>query len=177
MALYYKSNNNWTEFAPNPYPIGTYVLQSKPISPGSLVGGTWKYHSLNVDSSTIVNNFPDIFLSYNFTINGNVVSGTINIQKDSEYTTDSKKAILEGLPKPVSDDTSVGRLSMYSGWNSASGSVELTIDTDGILYTAYHSTFASPWSRITATSVDISYTTEEEVFTIEGIDHIYERIA
>ena len=41
MPLYYKDNNTWKEFNPNPYPIGTLVSLTKDNSPATLVGGTW----------------------------------------------------------------------------------------------------------------------------------------
>ena len=51
MPLYYKNNGNWTEFNPNPYPVGTLVMNKDvDTSPAALVGGTWEKWDNTVES-------------------------------------------------------------------------------------------------------------------------------
>lgn len=52
MPLYYKNNGNWTEFNPNPYPVGTLVMNKDvDTSPAALVGGTWEKWDNTVESN------------------------------------------------------------------------------------------------------------------------------
>lgn len=55
MPLYYKDNNTWKEFATNPYPVGTLVMnQDNDTSPASLVGGTWSKYSNELTTSIVI---------------------------------------------------------------------------------------------------------------------------
>ena len=75
MPLYYKDNNTWKEFNPNPYPIGTLVSLTKDNSPATLVGGTWTKKILE----TVYEDFQTVgsFTAARFTWKSNTIYGYI----------------------------------------------------------------------------------------------------
>ena len=96
MPLYYKDNNMWKEFVPNPYPIGTVVFnQDNDVSPASLVGGTWN----KIDSSMldIVNHLDSsVIKNINITLNDSgAVTGSFNVYSGNGFSTD-KCTVIDG---------------------------------------------------------------------------------
>lgn len=144
MPLYYKDNNMWKEFVPNPYPIGTLVVnQDNDTSPASLVGGTWSKYGVTT-SPSIENHYPDLIQGVQCDVN--YVSGlvTLSLVCVDTYGSPNKSfeenrnsyLLLSGLPSPTERQTSSVQLRT---WPSGGGSYStvsgtLALDIGGGLY-------------------------------------------
>lgn len=134
MPLYYKDNNMWKEFVPNPYPVGTLVVnQDNDTSPASLVGGTWSKYGVTT-SPSIENYYPNLIQGVQCDVN--YVSGLVTLslvcvdtygspRKSFEaYTT--SYLLLSGLPSPTEQQTSSVQLRV---WPSGGGSYSTAYGT------------------------------------------------
>lgn len=126
MPLYYKHNNTWKEFATNPYPVGTLVVnQDNDTSPASLVGGTWSKYGVTT-SPSIENYYPNLI--QNVQCDVDYVSGLVTLSLVCKNTyghpdqafeeNRTSYLLLSGLPSPTEQQTSSVVLRV---WPSGSG--------------------------------------------------------
>ena len=145
MPLYYKDNNMWKEFVPNPYPIGTVVFnQDNDVSPASLVGGTWN----KIDGRTldIVNHLDStIIKNINITLNNSgAVTGSFNVYSGNGFSTDKCTVIddrwdvilLSGFPIP--NDNIVLKTGVDVGGNGRHDrDCSIVLQTDGRVHLVF----------------------------------------
>ena len=127
MPLYYKNNGNWTEFNPNPYPVGTLVMNKDvDTSPASLVGGTWKKWDNTVES--------------NYTLDYSQLSIT-NFQLDSTGYCSGKLKVSSSISKYITSDNvihiSLGKGFFLPANFDESGYARISDSIAEVSYTAY----------------------------------------
>lgn len=168
MPLYYKSGSSWTEFNPNPYPIGTLYYATKDVSPAPLVGGTWTKGIIDnkgelvgyVAEATDPDGAYGYVLNYSFFYSGSKVTGTFTWHQGTSFGGNN---ILLFSEFPT--------VSSYQIAGSVNGTQNISINTEGQLVLQSNFGLASRRDY----PVSISYTSNQILGT--GASFVYERTA
>ena len=155
MPLYYKDNNTWKEFNPNPYPIGTLVSLTKDNSPATLVGGTWTKKILETAYTDFT--MYGVIIDANFTWKSNILYGYLAWK---EYP---NSAGVNNLP-PIATGTSI-TIDSYTQTNQGRPDLEMRGTT---LFVSH---------GYTNTTVKFHYTTAGVNPDVGFASVIYERTA
>ena len=155
MPLYYKDNNTWKEFATNPYPVGTLVVnQDNDTSPASLVGGTWSKYGVTT-SPSIENHYPNLIQDVHCDVNYASGLVTLSFVCADTYGTGQgfeknrqSYLLLSGLPSSTEQQTSSVQLRVWPNTGSSGVPViihdTLTLNIAGELYLNLSRIYSSP---------------------------------
>ena len=168
MPIYYKDNNTWKEFNPNPYPIGTLVSLTKDNSPATLVGGTWTKVIISSKEELVgyvaeaiedPSHFYGYVSNYSFFHDGSKVTGNFIWNQGASYS-GNRILLFSGLPTVSSSQTA----------GIISGGATISIETDGRLMLSSDRDLDYRRQYF----VSISYTSNQ---MLGGASFVYERTA
>lgn len=176
-TLYYKSGGSWkTLDIGQPYPVGTYVFSSNNTSPASLVGGTWRSFSANLNGSVVSSQ--KILTGISLTQTGTTISGTLKFNITNVTSVFSADVLLAtGLTPATSTQRCSNVYVQATASNNTSfvGNLYIDIDTSGQLWLRCDQTLKS--MTIRQSSVDCTYQVSYSKPSIEGVAYIFQRTA